>query len=161
MYCRPFSELQTDWCIQLEDWDWLEGSSSMHGLNPQTQSIHLSRPNSGKDQKTQRPYLGPSHLWGKDCFCKDTNKQNMAPLVNLSGKLQHLSTHLQYVLGHRHNNNALFMGTSQLNLSLKSNMQSWAEQEIFWGFIIPKEDMLACWHQSNDPFLRNVSLKAY
>lgn len=27
--------------------------------------ITSARPNSGKDQRTQRPYLGPSHLWGK------------------------------------------------------------------------------------------------
>lgn len=34
--------------------------------NPQTKTVITSaRPNSGKDQRTQTPYLGPSHLWGK------------------------------------------------------------------------------------------------
>lgn len=85
---------------QWGEWDYssdYRALSSTHGLNPQTQSNHLGAPNSGKDQRTQRPYLGPSHLWGKDFFMRTQIKQKDAHTTLFKSNSHRKLARLQYV----------------------------------------------------------------
>lgn len=95
------------------------------GLKPQTNGNHLSRPSSGKDQRTQRPYLGPSHLSGRVSW--GHNKKSETPPFNVDQGKRKItgSMHLQGVF--RGGRPAVTTTTIR----------------VFWGVVGLKEDLLA------------------
>lgn len=135
-----------------------ETSSDYRAIAVQTAKFHRHRVFTSVGLSLEKTRGLRGHIWDHH-----TCEANIFMRTKINRMMQHWSTrvkskshrNLQHLniysmcLGtrgltvHNHNNSALVIGTSLLNLSLMSHMQSQFQLEIFRGILVPKENLLA------------------